>query len=168
MSPQILSERDAFLQTWEREIATTLRVIGAYPAGKDDFKPSDKSNTARSLVWTFVLEHRAGLSALGGAIDFGQATAPPPAKSVAEIARMLEASNREFVAALRAAPDSAFEREIDVPVAPRQMGKARTIDFLWMMLMDSVHHRGQLSVYLRVVGAKVPSIYGPTADEPWM
>jgi len=39
---------------------------------------------------------------------------------------------------------------------------------LWSVLMDQVHHRGQLSVYLRLVGAKVPSIYGPTADETWM
>jgi uncharacterized damage-inducible protein DinB len=37
-----------------------------------------------------------------------------------------------------------------------------------MMLMDSVHHRGQFSVYLRMADGKVPSIYGPTADEPWM
>ena len=41
-------------------------------------------------------------------------------------------------------------------------------EVLWLMLMDSVHHRGQLSVYLRMVGGKVPSIYGPSADEPWM
>jgi uncharacterized damage-inducible protein DinB len=40
-------------------------------------------------------------------------------------------------------------------------------DILWIMLMDSIHHRGQLSVYVRMAGGKVPSIYGPSADEPW-
>ena len=40
-------------------------------------------------------------------------------------------------------------------------------DLVWGMLHDQIHHRGQLSVYLRIVGGKVPSIYGPSADEPW-
>jgi uncharacterized damage-inducible protein DinB len=52
------------------------------------------------------------------------------------------------------------------------MGKAKVMelsgkDWLWSLLHDQIHHRGQLSVYLRLVGAKVPSIYSPSADEPW-
>jgi len=43
----------------------------------------------------------------------------------------------------------------------------RRMDFLWFLLMDMVHHRGQFSVYLRMADGKVPSIYGPSADEPW-
>lgn len=53
-------------------------------------------------------------------------------------------------------------------VAPKQMGDVRIMDIFWMMVMDMVHHRGQFSVYLRMAGGKVPSIYGPSADEPWM
>jgi uncharacterized damage-inducible protein DinB len=45
---------------------------------------------------------------------------------------------------------------------------AETIQVAWMILSDQIHHRGQFSVYLRMAGGKVPSIYGPTADEPWM
>jgi uncharacterized damage-inducible protein DinB len=48
------------------------------------------------------------------------------------------------------------------------MGEVRRADMLWTMLSDSIHHRGQFSVYLRLVGARVPSIYGPSGDEPWM
>jgi uncharacterized damage-inducible protein DinB len=48
------------------------------------------------------------------------------------------------------------------------MGEFRVIDFLWFIFLDSIHHRGQMSVYLRCAGGKVPSIYGPSADEPWM
>jgi uncharacterized damage-inducible protein DinB len=47
------------------------------------------------------------------------------------------------------------------------MGDVRRQDFLWMMLNDMIHHRGQFSVYLRMAGGKVPSIYGPSKDEPW-
>ena len=47
------------------------------------------------------------------------------------------------------------------------MGDFPVAEFLWFMLMDSVHQHGQLSVYVRCAGGKVPSIYGPSADEPW-
>jgi uncharacterized damage-inducible protein DinB len=50
----------------------------------------------------------------------------------------------------------------------RERSDMRTADVLWTGVMDTVHHRGQFSVYLRMAGGKVPSIYGPSADEPWM
>jgi len=53
-------------------------------------------------------------------------------------------------------------------VAPKQKGEVPLADFVEFMLGDQIHHRGQLSVYLRMAGGKVPSIYGPSADEPWM
>jgi uncharacterized damage-inducible protein DinB len=53
-------------------------------------------------------------------------------------------------------------------VGPRQKGDVPLADFVEFMLGDQIHHRGQLSVYLRMAGGKVPSIYGPSADEPWM
>ncbi len=52
-------------------------------------------------------------------------------------------------------------------VAPKTMGNVPKLDFLWFLLHDQIHHRGQFSVYLRMADARVPSIYGPTADEPW-
>ncbi|MDA1080285.1 MAG: hypothetical protein O2973_01210 [Gemmatimonadetes bacterium] len=48
------------------------------------------------------------------------------------------------------------------------MPRISIAEICWFMLHDTIHHRGQLSVYLRAMGAKVPSIYGPSADEPWM
>ena len=51
-------------------------------------------------------------------------------------------------------------------VAPKTLGDYPTMEFLWFLLFDHIHHRGQLSVYLRMVG-KVPSIYGPSGDQPW-
>ena len=51
-------------------------------------------------------------------------------------------------------------------VAPKTLGDIPKIQFMWMVLCDQIHHRGQFSVYLRMADGKVPSIYGPTADEP--
>lgn len=52
--------------------------------------------------------------------------------------------------------------------APKTIGDIPRIQFLWMMLSDQIHHCGQFSVYLRMADGKVPSIYGPSLDEPWM
>jgi uncharacterized damage-inducible protein DinB len=56
---------------------------------------------------------------------------------------------------------------VKAPVGPGKMGDLRKVDVLWSTLQDQIHHRGQFSVYLRMAGGKVPSIYGPTADESW-
>jgi uncharacterized damage-inducible protein DinB len=51
---------------------------------------------------------------------------------------------------------------------PRQLVDVSKLFLCTLMLYDSVHHRGQISVYLRMSGARVPSIYGPSRDEPWL
>jgi uncharacterized damage-inducible protein DinB len=50
---------------------------------------------------------------------------------------------------------------------PKQMGEMSRAQIAWFLLHDQIHHRGQLTVYLRLAGGKVPSIYGPSGDEPW-
>jgi len=60
-----------------------------------------------------------------------------------------------------------MNEEIDWMVGAGEFAKVRRGDILWMALHDMIHHRGQLSVYIRIAGGKVPSIYGPSADEPW-
>jgi uncharacterized damage-inducible protein DinB len=57
---------------------------------------------------------------------------------------------------------------VKFPVGPGKMGDMTKMQFLWMLYCDQIHHRGQFSVYLRMADGKLPSIYGPTADEPWM
>ena len=164
---QTMTEKDQFLATFEREAGTTRKLLNAYPADRMTFKPAEKSSDAAKLVWTFVQEMRVMQSALNGAIDFARATAPGPATH-AEILAVWEAETKATIAAVRGASDAQLARSVTMPVGPKQMGEIPTMALLWMFLMDAIHHRGQLSVYLRIVGATVPSIYGPTADEPWM
>lgn len=52
-------------------------------------------------------------------------------------------------------------------VGPKTMGDVPRLDFARFLVNEQIHHRGQFSVYLRMTGAKVPSIYGPSQDEPW-
>jgi uncharacterized damage-inducible protein DinB len=68
---------------------------------------------------------------------------------------------------IRALDDDAMNGPVKMPIGPKQIGEVRRGDALWMFLNDQIHHRGQLSVYVRMVGGCVPSIYGPSKDEPW-
>lgn len=161
-----MSEKDQLLQTMEREFPTTLRLLKAYPAAKSDLKPHERSKSAKDLAWTFVAEGFLADGALTGAIDFSQATRAAPA-SLGEVITAYEHSHRTMVEKIKQTPDAELNKTMKFPTGPKQMSDLRRMDILWSTVMDSVHHRGQFSVYLRMAGAKVPSIYGPSADEPW-
>jgi len=60
-----------------------------------------------------------------------------------------------------------MDERVRFAVGPKQVAEIPVAELIWFMLLDAVHHRGQLSIYLRLMEAKVPSIYGPSADEPW-
>ena len=163
-----MAEREMLLQLWEREFATTLKVLRAYPAGHDDFKPADKSSTAKSLVWTLVIEQHMASAIASGGIDFSKGMPGAPAGTVADLVPMLEKAHGEAVSKIKSLGVDGLNAQTTFPIGPGKMGQFRVIDLLWLPVLDMIHHRGQFSVYLRMAGGKVPSIYGPTADEPWM
>jgi uncharacterized damage-inducible protein DinB len=68
--------------------------------------------------------------------------------------------------ALNGAEDSRLDTTVQFPTGPGKLGDVPVLQFLWFLLFDHIHHRGQLSLYLRMVG-KVPAIHGPSGDEPW-
>jgi len=161
-----MTEKEQFLGVLEREFPTTIKVLKAFPAAKADIKPHAKSKTAKDLAWMFVTEEKASEQALDGAIEFGKMPQAPG--SLPEVISTYETAHRAFVEKVRRTPEAELNQTVKFFTAPKQMGDVRKMDVLWFMLMDSVHHRGQMSVYLRLADAKVPSIYGPSADEPWM
>lgn len=92
-----------------------------------------------------------------------------PTASLKEIVSALEGAKSEITAKLKSFPEHQFQQKtVKFPVAPKQLGDVPINQFDWTVIKDHVHHRGQFSVYLRIAGGKLPSIYGPTADEPWM
>jgi len=161
-----MTEKEQFLSTMAREVPTTMRVLKAYPTGKGDLKPHAKSKSARELAWTFVTEMKASEEALDGAVQFGKM--PPAPAGMQEVISTYEKSAATLVERLKKMSDAELNTTVKFFTAPKQMGDVRKMDVLWFMMMDCVHHRGQMSVYLRMADGKVPSIYGPSADEPWM
>ena len=162
--------KQTFLETYDREHATTMRVLRAYPADKLDMRPAPVSRTARELAWTFVLERRLGTAVWND--DFasgppsGARPAPPDEWTV--LLSTLEEAHQSFRSIVAAASDEDLEKHVHFFTAPKTMGTFSRHEWLWFLLHDEIHHRGQFSVYLRLAGGKVPSIYGPSADEPWV
>jgi len=167
MAQTTATERDMFLQTFQRECETTVKVLNAFPVAKGDFKPHERSRTAKELAWNFVTEQAVGEMGLKGKIDFSQPGPKPPA-TYTDVVAAFQRAYPETIKRVKMAGDAELHRMVQFPVGPGKMGDFRAMDIFWMTLMDQVHHRGQFSVYLRLAGAKVPSIYGPTADETWM
>lgn len=161
------SEKEQFLQTWQQEHATTAKVMRAIPEGKLDFKPTAKVMSARELAWHLVGAERFFVEGcLAGKIEL--AAGPPAPATLREILSAYDRQLPELVGALRAADDRLLARTIHMPVGPKQTGDLPVMAVLWMgVVMHACHHRGQLSTYLRLMEAKVPSIYGPSGDEPW-
>ena len=162
----IAAEKVQYLNVFEREKPTTMKVLRAYPADKAAYKPHERSSTALQLAWTFTLENTLVMAALKGPLSFSGGFPPPP-PTFQEVLDSYDTSSKELVAAVASTDESRLIETIAFPSGPKQMGEMRVIDFAWMMLMDSIHHRGQLSVYIRPAGGRVPSIYGPSGDEPW-
>jgi uncharacterized damage-inducible protein DinB len=165
--PQRDTAKARFLRKYERETATTLRVIHAYPADKTDFRPHERSNNALHLGWTFVVEQAMLLRALRGEDMFAASFGKPP-EDWQSITDAFKQVRGDVVSELEKPDNAHLDGTVVFMVAPRKKGDVPLADFFEFMLGDQIHHRGQLSVYLRMIGGKVPSIYGPSADEPWM
>jgi uncharacterized damage-inducible protein DinB len=162
--------KEAFLADYDKEHAKTLRVLRAMPPDQVGFKPSGNCRTAGEIAWTFVLERGLGTAVmkneLAGGVPPGRK--PPPAPERWEdIVAAVEKAHFDFGAFVRGMSDAELEQTVRFFVGPKTMGDWKRIDFLRFLLHDEIHHRGQLSVYLRAAGAKVPAIYGPSGDEPW-
>ncbi len=165
-----LSTKQRFLAVYDNEHATTLRVLRAYPKDKLDVRPHPKMKTARELAWTFVLERGLGTKVWHD--EFAKKApsggAPPsPPQSLDEIVATFEKASGEWRALIDGTPEEQLFEKVHFFTGPKTMGEISRLDWAWFLLHDEIHHRGQFSVYLRMADGKLPSIYGPTADEPW-
>jgi len=162
--------KQRFLEAYEHEHTITMRVLKAYPPGRADLRPHPKCKTARELAWIFVLERGLGTTVLNNGLAGGMppGAPPPPPESWAEILGAIEKTHKDLGNVIRSMPDEKMTEMVKFFTAPKTLGDVRRVDFLWYMLSDEIHHRGQFSIYLRMADGKVPSIYGPSGDEPWM
>lgn len=164
------SAKEQFLASYEHEHATTMRVLRAYPTDELELRPHPKCKMARELAWVFVLERGLAQLVWDDAFASGKITgeAPPPPDSWDELLATLEKAHRDFGERFRNTSDEELLGTVKFFTGPGTLGDVTRLDFARFLLADEIHHRGQFSIYLRMADGKVPSIYGPTADEPWM
>jgi len=153
---------DFLVAEFENEMATTLRILGAVPADHLDYRPDEKAKTGLGLVRHIALEDEWLLNSIAN----GVVTPPPDDSNACGIMTPADAVARykERVPAALDRVRALSGEQLSNPINFLDTMKAPGLVFLSMALKHSVHHRGQLSSYLRAMSGSVPAIYGPSAD----
>jgi uncharacterized damage-inducible protein DinB len=158
------------LGEYDHEMNTTRSLLARVPDAKGSWQPHQKSMTLGKLAIHIATLPGWVPSILSGT-EFdtsppgGSGYTTPPFKSTKELLTIFDRETARARAAIAAAPDT----ELMVPWSLKSAGKTvftmpRVAVLRSFFMNHSIHHRGQLSVYLRLNDVPLPSIYGPTAD----
>ncbi len=153
---------EVMLQGLENEAPVTRKVIAAVT--KPDFKLDPKSTAALDLAWHIVVSEFQFLDwiATGKMMEQETVEKMKPA-SIAGVIKWHEENLPKAIAKIRAMPSE----KLAAPLNFANVFNYPAFIYLNFANNHNVHHRGQLSAYLRPMGSKVPQIYGGSADEPW-
>ncbi len=153
--------KESLLKLIKKESTTTVKAMRAFPEDNLLYTPHERSRNARQLMATFVFEmYLIKHYVFGERVDRSvfQTYAPD---SLRTLIADFEMETAHVVSTLEGMPEADLNKPVEFA------GKKMTADeFTLMMMFDQIHHRGQLSVYTRLAGGKVPSTYGPSADDP--
>ncbi len=148
------------LPVLKNEHRLTLKIIEAIPAGKEDYRPDSVSKSAVELAWHIAAAENMFLDAIAsGEFTFGRPR-PENTQTPADIAKWYVET---FDANFERLTQLSGEQLVKV-VDFRGMFQNPAVLYLQFNMHHIIHHRGQLSTYLRPMGAKVPSIYGESYD----
>src|SRR3990170_5206792 len=153
-----MDQKGLFLQFWVKEAAATRAVISRIPEGSD-YRPDPKSRPAREIAWLIVREEIVLAEGLHkGALDWAEVPAPATIKEVLDT---YDRHNDRLTKELNALTPAQWERKVPFLYQGQEVMSDTGYASAWGFLFDIIHHRGQISTYLRPMGAKVPQIYGP-------
>jgi uncharacterized damage-inducible protein DinB len=154
--------REFYLQRREAEFPVFMQVLKALPKDQLSYKPNDRSPSAEQLVWTLTGELRACIDVIKDAKAEWKIVPPPP---IEEMLERFEAWSNEISDRVSRMDEAGWNQKAKFLFEGKVVSEQSVGDFLWFVMFDAIHHRGQLSAYLRPMGGKVPSIYGPSADD---
>ncbi len=157
---------EAFLPEFDAEMATTRRLLERVPADRLDWKPHPKSRTLGEIATHVTELPRWGLRLEALEWQVGSEKAPPM-RSAAEYLERFDENVASARSAIARKTDAEMQEEFTVlkPNGEVFFKRKRRSVLRRILLNHLIHHRGQLSVYLRLNDVPLPSIYGPTADE---
>jgi uncharacterized damage-inducible protein DinB len=158
-----MTNREFCLDRRKRERKAFVGVLMAVPQDRLDYRPDPRARTARDLAWLIAAEDGALIPLLEtGATEWKEV--PPPA-TVAEMVAAFQRNANAVDDLLAKMDEAAWGRPGRFMFGTAPPWEDTVENFVWGFLLDAIHHRGQLSTYLRPMGGKVPAIYGPSADD---
>jgi uncharacterized damage-inducible protein DinB len=161
----VKNSRELYQETFGAERPKFVRVLKAVPTDQAAYRPHERSSSAADIAWLLASElHDACELVERGEVNF----VVTPAPSVQESVAAYEKNAAELEKRIAMVDDATWDRPARFLMGDKVAWEAPLGDMLFGFLFDAIHHRGQLSSYLRPMGAKVPSIYGPSADDPGM
>ncbi|MGA3189093.1 MAG: DinB family protein [Bryobacteraceae bacterium] len=150
-----------YLPGLKGEHRLTKGVIEAIPEDKGDYRPDEISKTALDLAWHIVGAEMRFMGVVStGAFDLSPNPLPASVKNSKDLAAWYAPNFEQHLDQLSKLSDEQLLTIVDF----RGVFQLPAVMYLGFMLNHTVHHRGQLSMYLRPMGAKVPSIYGESYD----
>ena len=166
-----LNNRDFFIRRWEQEFPGFLGVIRALPSDRLAYRPHPRSRSAGELAALLVsLEQGCIDLCTSQQSSYNAGMRWHPADRSATLEEMIaayELHHKTLAEKLHRLDDITWNLQAWLIRGEQEILLKDTVGgLLWIALFDGVHHRGQLTTYIRPMGGKVPSVYGPSADDP--
>jgi len=150
------------LPALKNEHRITRKIIEAVPAEQGDYRPDAVSKSALELAWHIASAENFFMDAVAaGRFDYERGARPDAVRNAADVALWYGAAFQANFDRLTRLSSEQLLKVVDF----RGAFQYPAVLYLQFALNHSIHHRGQLSVYLRPMGAKVPSIYGESFDD---
>ncbi|HXM45813.1 MAG TPA: DinB family protein [Bryobacteraceae bacterium] len=150
------------LPSLKNEHRVTRKIIEAVPADQGDYRPDEISKTALELAWHIASAENFFMDAVAaGEFNYTGGKKPDSIRTAADVAAWYADAFQTNFDRLTQLSSEQLLKILDF----RGMFQYPAVTYLQFALNHSIHHRGQLSVYLRPMGAKVPSIYGESYDD---
>jgi uncharacterized damage-inducible protein DinB len=163
--------KDTLLAEFDMEMANTRRTLERLPDDKFDWKPHAKSGTLGWMAGHLAqLPQWAAITMNQDSLDLAPAGGPPyvPPKPAnrQEILQAFDKNTKEARAALAAASDADYDKPWTLLMGGKELFTHCRMEVLRRMVFNHlIHHRGQLTMYFRLLDVPVPALYGPSADE---
>jgi uncharacterized damage-inducible protein DinB len=146
-----------------QELPKFVKVLKAIPQGRPDYRPDPKARTAAELAWLFAQSEAALVKLLDtGTIEWSESK---PTGGLDATVAAFEKNAGAVNERLAKLDEAGWEKKGRFLMGDAPAWEDSVGSFVWGFLFDLIHHRGQLTTYLRPMGGKVPSIYGPSADD---
>lgn len=153
--------REFYVQRRKAELPLFMEVLKALPQGELDYKPADKSPSAKEIAWIMTRQLNSCIQIIAEGKTEWKDSPPPP---WTEMLENFETWSNELTRQAGEMSEADWDRKAEFYYQGKLMRDDPIGPFLWAMLFDEIHHRGQLMAYLRPMGGKVPAVYGPSAD----